>query len=137
MTASDGEPTAAGVSWLKWSTIVGGGAPIVFGAFFGNHLEAIGISTPGLEWGFWVQSLAFLYGGAIVGAYLAALYVLLVRDSPRFAGVGAVVGGLVLLGAGVLYPLTFWWLAGPLAVIGGGKALLAAGDADENAGEPA
>lgn len=124
---SDAEPDAdpAGTRELKWATIVGFGAPITFGTFLGNILEAMGVSTWGLQWGFWVQS--YLYLTLALGAVTVtgSAYLLLRRGHARSGGIVAVGGGAGMAILGLFLPVTAWWLAGPLAVVGGGRAVLA------------
>lgn len=134
MTETDGDRERPGKRWLWWSIVVGAGVPITFGAYLGNVVEGMGIVTPGLEWEFWAQTFAFLYGGLAVALYLGGAYLLVGRGQLRVGGWGAVLGGLLLTAVGLGYPLTAWWLAGPLAIVGGGKAVLAARDTQEAGG---
>lgn len=126
MSEPEPDEDPAGTRELKWATIVGIGAPILFGTFLGNILEVFGVSTWGLQWDFWVQSYLYLTAATAAATVLGGAYVLLGRGYGRAAGYVALVGGAGIAVLGLLLPVTAWWLAGPLGMLGGGRAVLAA-----------
>lgn len=122
---SDGDGNHAGAGWLKAATIVAAGFPALFGTFLGTVVEAAGLGTgtPGLGYSYWVQTYFFTILAICALVLVGVPWALVRRGRARSGGGLAVVAGLALTPLGLWITVTGWWLAGPLALVGGALAL--------------